>query len=258
MFDTVQYSAREGLATIVLDRPDSLNAFNVALRQELLEAIQNAETDCEVRVILLRSNGRAFCSGADLTEQHPDGQTVEDRLNQQYKPLLLAIVESTKPIIAAVHGAAAGIGCALAMSCDIVVMSNNAYYYQAFAALGIIPDGGISWHLPRQLGSKRAFEMIATGEKMPAATCLSLGLVNRVVDNNSLEQEARAFADQLLAQSPLSLQYSKEAIRRAADLSLADTITMEAGLQKLLYTTDDFAEGKAAFRDKRKPRWTGK
>ena len=251
-------SIENGIATLSLNRPDSLNAFNAEMRRELLLALQAAIANDDVRVVILRANGRAFCAGADLTEIHPEGQTVEQRLNNEYKPMLLEIIESPKPVIGAVQGAAAGIGCALAMSCDLIIMSSNAFYYQAFSALGIVPDGGITWHLPRQIGSKRAYEMMITGERLHADECLALGLVNRVVANDQLDAEAEALAKKLLSRAPLSMQYTKEAIRRATDLSLADTISMEGQLQQLLYQTEDYAEGKAAFLEKRKPVWKGK
>ena len=258
MFDTLNINDSNGIRTISLNRPESLNAFNAGLRSELLTVLQSSAQDSKVRVLVLRGNGRAFCAGADLTEVHPSGQTVDQRINNEYKPLLLTITECPTPVIASVNGAAAGIGCALAMACDLVIMSESAYYYQAFSALSIIPDGGVSWHLPRQVGSKRAYELMVTGERLYADECLRLGLINKIAADEALVQETTEFAQQLLTRAPLSLRHSKETIKRAAQLNLADTISMEAEIQKYLYTTEDHAEGKAAFLEKRKPEWKGK
>jgi len=258
MYESIEYHTEDSIATISLNRPDSLNAFNATLRQELLTVMQIATSDAQVRVIVLRGNGRAFCAGADLIEQHPEGQTSQDRIEQFYKPLLLCMTNASQPIIGSLQGATAGIGCAVAMCCDLLLMSQSAYFLQAFSAVGLLPDGGLSWQLPRVIGNKKAFELFALGEKLPAAECLQLGLINRVVANEELDNQTRQLAQQLLTRAPLSLQYVKSAMHSASVLSFADTISAEAELQGIASQSADHREGKAAFREKRAPQWQGR
>ena len=255
---TVSFTLSEQVVTLGLNRPDSLNAFNADMRAELLEAIKQAETDNSARVIVLRGAGRAFCAGADLSEQHPPEQTVEQRINEQYKPILLSLYNSSKPVLAVVDGAAAGIGAALALCSDLIVMTDRAYFYQAFANVGLIPDGGMSWHLLHQLGPKRAFEVLIRSEKLPAEICLELGLVNTVVAPGELEETIQRYVQQLLSVAPLSLRYTKQALHHCGSLTLADAISLEASLQMHTSTSRDHQEGRAAFREKRSPRWHGR
>ena len=164
-YETVTLQIDTGVALVTLNRPDSLNAFNASLRRDVLAAVRAVNDDDSVRVAVLTGAGRAFSAGADLTEVAALGESdfrVEDQLNHQYKPALMEIHEAPKPWISAVNGACAGIGSAFGMVCDLTVMADNAYIYQAFAAIGLVPDGGATWHLARTLGRKRAFEIIAT------------------------------------------------------------------------------------------------
>ena len=170
----------------------------------------------------------------------------------------MAITESPKPWISAVNGAAAGIGSAFAMVCDLTVMAENAFIYQAFAAIGLIPDGGATWHLARTVGRKRAFELIAGGEKLAAARCQEWGLCNRVVAADALVDEAVAWAEELAGKAPLSLRYAKQALNAAMEADVAATITDEARLQKVCIDSDDAKEGATAFLAKRAPVWTGR
>ncbi|MBX2883095.1 MAG: enoyl-CoA hydratase/isomerase family protein [Granulosicoccus sp.] len=258
MYETIEIQQIDSIATIKLNRPDSLNAFNAVLRRELLAAMQSVTADDGVRVIVLCGQGRAFCAGADLTEQIPEGQTSQDRIEEYYKPLLCCMAEAPQPIVGALQGATAGIGCGVALTCDLLVMSESAYFLQAFSAVGLIPDGGLSWYLPRLVGSKKAYELFALGEKLPAADCLQLGLVNRVVPDEELESQAHALAKQLVSRAPLSLQYAKAAMYKASTMSLADSISMEATFQSVASQSADHQEGKAAFREKRAPAWLGR
>jgi 2-(1,2-epoxy-1,2-dihydrophenyl)acetyl-CoA isomerase len=213
-----------------------------------------------VRAVVLTGAGRAFCAGADLAEtaEKPEDFRVEDQLNGEYKPILLEMNRADKPWIAAVNGAAAGIGSAFAMNCDLVVMAENAYIYQAFAAIGLVPDGGATWHLVRTLGRHRAYEVIVSGEKIRAQKCLDWGLCNRVVPEGELLAQALAWAEELAAKSPLALRYAKQALNAAMEMSVGETISYEAGLQHLCINSDDAKEGVAAFIEKRAPRWQGR
>ena len=243
---------RDGPVAIVsFNRPDSLNAIEANIRKELQAAIKEVNDDTNIRVVILTGVGRAFCAGADLTEALPEGTSFEDGLNQQYKPVLMAISDAPKPWISAVNGAAAGIGSAFAMACDLTLMAEDAYLYQAFAAIGLIPDGGATWHLAHTVGRKKAFELIAFGEKLIASDCLQLGLCNRVVPADKLINEAKSMAKVLAAKAPLSLRYAKEAMNAAMSHDLADTISIEARLQEICANSEDAKEGGLAFLQKR-------
>jgi 2-(1,2-epoxy-1,2-dihydrophenyl)acetyl-CoA isomerase len=259
-YETVLVERHDNVAVVSLNRPDALNSFNAALRRELLLAVREVNDDDSVRVVILTGAGRAFCAGADLAEVPSQGANfrVEDQLNGEYKPILLDISEAPKPWISAVNGACAGIGSAFAMVCDLTVMAEDAYLYQAFAAISLIPDGGVTWHLVRTLGRKRAYEIIVTGEKVKAGKCLDWGLCNRVVPADKLLSETLAWAGELAGKAPLSLRYAKQALNDAIEDSMGDTISREARLQHLCVNSEDAKEGIAAFIEKRAPRWQGR
>lgn len=255
-YTALTYAISNGVATISLNRPDARNAFDTQLRHELLEAVQAASADESVRVVVLTGVGKGFSAGADLRDQVP--QLVQQPLEQEYKPALMAITSAPKPFISAVNGAAAGIGSAFAMACDLCVMAEDAYIYQAFAAIGLIPDGGATWHLVHQLGRKRAYELIVGGEKLAAHRCLELGLANRVVAADDLMREAQSWGEQLAEKSPLALRYSKAALNKAMQNDLADQISYEAYLQNICFVSEDFKEGVLAFLEKREAVFHGK
>lgn len=254
-FETVDYASDAGVALITLNRPQSMNAFNRQMRSDILEAVRLASADSQVRVAVLTGAGRAFSAGADLGDGLPP--LVQLQIDEEYKPALMAIAAAPKPFIAAVNGAAAGIGASFAMSCDLMVMADNAYIYEAFMAIALVPDGGATWHLARQLGPKRAFEVIVEGEKIGAARCVELGLANRVAPAAQLVEEALHWAHGLAAKAPLALRYSKEALGRAMQLDLPDTISYEAKLQNITMLSDDAREGVTAFFEKRPPAFKG-
>jgi len=250
---------RDGSVAIVsFNRPLSLNAIEASIRGELSAAIKEVNDDENIRVVILTGVGRAFCAGADLTEEWHEGTSVEDGLNELYKPVLMAISNAPKPWISAVNGAAAGIGSAFAMACDLTLMAEDAYLYQAFAAIGLIPDGGATWHLAHTVGRKKAYELIAFGEKLKAEDCLQLGLCNRVVPKDKLIDEAKAMAKVLASKAPLSLRYAKEAVNAAMSHDLANTISIEARLQEICANSDDAKEGGLAFLQKRAAMFTGR
>lgn len=249
---------RDGaIAVVSFNRPDSLNAIEAGIRREFLEAANEVNADDSIRVVILTGEGRAFCAGADLTEKNPEGFDVEVMLNTEYKDALMAITHAPKPWISAVNGAAAGIGSAFAMNCDLTVMADNGYLYQAFAAISLIPDGGAHWHLVQTLGKKKAYELIALGEKLKAVDCLALGLCNRVVPADQLMAEAKALATELAGKAPLSLRYAKEALHAATVQPLDETISNEARLQKICMNSEDAREGALAFLQKRAPEFKG-
>lgn len=259
-YQTVLIERHGSVAVVSLNRPDNLNSFDGALRRELLLAVREMNDDDSVRVVILTGAGRAFSAGADLTDMPEDRANfrVEDQLNGEYKPVLMEIHEAPKPWISAINGACAGIGSALGMVCDLTVMADDAYVYQAFAAISLVPDGGATWHLVRTLGRKRAYEVIVTGEKIRAEKCLQWGLCNRVVPAENLLEETLAWASEIAAKAPLSLRYAKQAVNGAIEESVSDTISAEAKLQHICFTSEDAQEGVAAFMQKRPPVWQGR
>jgi 2-(1,2-epoxy-1,2-dihydrophenyl)acetyl-CoA isomerase len=259
-YETVKVERQGAVAVVSLNRPGNLNSFNGAMRRELLLAVREVNDDDSVRVVILTGMGRAFSAGADLTDMPADLSTfrVADQLNGEYKPVMMEIQEAPKPWISAINGACAGVGSALGMVCDLTVMADDAYIYQAFAAIGLVPDGGATWHLARTLGRKRAYEVIVTGEKLRADKCLQWGLCNRVVPAASLLEDTRAWAVEIAAKAPLSLRYAKQALNAALEESVSDTISGEAKLQHLCITSADAQEGMVAFLQKRPPVWQGR
>jgi len=258
-YETVAVERHGATAVVSLNRPDSLNAFNAQLRRELRHAVREVNDDPAVRVAVLTGAGRAFCAGADLAESAENSEhfRVEDQLNGEYKPILLEMNGAPMPWIAAVNGAAAGIGSAFAMNCDLVVMAEDAYIYQAFTAIGLVPDGGATWHLARALGRHRAYEVIVSGEKIRAQKCLDWGLCNRVVAPADLMEETLSWAGELAAKSPLALRYAKQALNSAMEKSVGESISYEASLQHICINSSDAKEGVASFLEKRAPRWQG-
>jgi len=255
-FETVRYARDGAVALITLNRPSVMNAFNRQMRVELLAAVRQAIADEAVRAVVLTGEGRAFSAGADLGDGMP--ALVQQQIDEEYKPIMMAIAEAPKPFISAVNGAAAGIGSSFAMVCDLTVMADNAYIYQAFVAIALVPDGGATWHLVRQLGRKRAYELIVEGEKLGAARCVELGLANRVVPAAQLLEETMRWAHAIARKAPLALRYSKEALTRAMQLDLGDTISHEAKLQNLTFLSEDAREGVQAFFEKRAPEFKGR
>ena len=258
-YETVLVERHDSVAVVSLNRPDKLNSFDGTLRRELLLAVREVNDDDSVRVVILTGAGRAFSAGADLGDIPQDRASfrVEDQLNGEYKPTLMEIHEASKPWISAINGACAGIGSAFGMVCELTVMADDAYIYQAFAAISLVPDGGATWHLVRTLGRKRAYEVIATGEKVRAEKCLEWGLCNRVVPADKLLEETLVWATEIAGKAPLSLRYAKQAINAAIEDSVGDTISSEAKLQHICMSSADAQEGVVAFMQKRPPVWQG-
>lgn len=245
-------------ALIKLNRPDVLNAFNDEMRGALRDALLAVDNDASVRVVVLAGEGRLFSSGADLKAGLPDGARAQLQLLEEYNPALTAIAEMPKPVIAALDGPAVGIGLAYALVCDLRVMAESAYFQAPFNDIGLLPDGGLSWLLPRSLGYGRAFEFVAESGKLHAARCLELGLVNRVVTDGHAVAEALAWADTLAQRPALALAATKKAMRAAMSSTYAQALVTEAELQGPLVDSQDCAEGIAAFIEKRPPKFSGR
>jgi 2-(1,2-epoxy-1,2-dihydrophenyl)acetyl-CoA isomerase len=254
--DPVLVSVSGAVATVTLNRPKSFNAFNAPMRKQLLVAVRQLEADSSVRIVVLHGSGPGFCAGADLAEGV--SQSVREQLENEYKPFLLEIADSAKIWIAAIHGSAAGIGGALAMTCDLAVMDEAATLYLAFAAIALVPDGGATWHLLRAMGHKRAMATIIEGRKITAGECVALGLVNVAAPVGTALDAARDWASRLALGAPLAQADAKKLIRASHGETLAEAISHEARLQEALFRTEDCRNGVAAFFAKQKPVFVGK
>jgi 2-(1,2-epoxy-1,2-dihydrophenyl)acetyl-CoA isomerase len=257
-YQSIRFDTSGAIATLTLARPDKLNALTPDMADEMRHALAHTG---EARAILIRGEGRAFCSGADLSAIIAKGSAADgayESLTEHYHPLLEAIVEHELPVIAAVQGAAAGIGCSLALACDFCVAAEDAYFLQAFVNIGLVPDGGASWLLPRLIGQARAAEMLMLGEKVPAAKAAEWGLIHRAVAADALEGEAQALAARLAAGPTKALGAMKRNLACGLHHSFTATLQAEAEAQRDAAGTEDAREGIGAFLTKRAPDFKGK
>lgn len=258
MPETVLRSDAAGVLTLTFNRPDALNSFTVEMKEALLAALKDAARDREVRVVVLTGNGRAFSAGQDLKErQAPGVDDLGTELRLRYNPIILAMRRLEKPIIGAINGVAAGAGISIALACDIVIAAENATFIEAFSRVGLVPDTGSTWFLPRLVGTARAAEMMFTADPVDAATAERIGLINRVVPADKLMDEASALAARLAKAAPISLALAKRALNRTFDMGLAEALDYEAQLQSIAGRSNDHKEGVAAFIEKRAPNFRG-
>jgi 2-(1,2-epoxy-1,2-dihydrophenyl)acetyl-CoA isomerase len=262
-YETVDLSIDNGVAEITLNRPERLNAWNAQFGDELREALLSDAADPSVRSVLITGAGRGFSSGADLKEMLEQGASGEgipdvgEMLRKRYHPIIKGIRELPKPVVAAVNGPAVGIGCSLALACDLIWAAESAVFGLAFVNIGLVPDGGSTFLVPVAAGKARALEMALLGEPLPAERALEWGLINRVVPDGELMGEARALA-QSLAQGPTrSYANSKRALNNSFLKIMDEQLDLEADIQGEMVKTSDFIEGVSAFVEKRDARFTG-
>jgi 2-(1,2-epoxy-1,2-dihydrophenyl)acetyl-CoA isomerase len=261
-YETVELRIEDGVAEITLNRPERLNAWNAQFGDELRAALLKDAADESVRSVLITGAGRGFSSGADLKEMLEQGTAGEipdvgDMLRTRYHPIIKGIRELPKPVVAAVNGPAVGIGCSLALACDLIWAAESAVFGLAFVNIGLVPDGGSTFLVPVAAGKARALEMALLGEPIPAERALDWGLINRVVPDDKLLEEARDVARKLAQGPTRSYANSKRALNNSFLKIMDEQLDLEADMQGQMVRTTDFIEGVSAFVEKRDARFTG-
>lgn len=260
-YGTILFSVDGGIARLTFNRPDKLNSFNTEMHAEVRHALAGLR-DSGARVLVLSGAGRGFCAGQDLGERAaaPGSRPVDlgESIELHYKPLILSLDALPMPVIAAVNGVAAGAGANIALACDLVIAARSASFVQAFSKLGLLPDSGGTWSLPRLVGTARALGLTLLGNRLPAEQAAAWGMIWQCVEDAELGPTVDALARQLAAAPPRALAWTKSAIRGSGRHSLADQLDIERDAQRELGRTNDYAEGVAAFIEKRTPKFTGR
>lgn len=260
-YQNILFTADHGVARITLNRPDKLNSFTGAMHLELRHALDAIGVDKSIRVLVITGAGRAFCAGQDLADpEMAMGDTPPDIGNvveQYYKPLILRLQNLRVPTVAMVNGVAAGAGASLALACDLVVAGKSASFLQAFSKIGLVPDTGGTWFLPQRVGMARAMGLAMLADKLPAEKAAEWGLIWQSVDDAALGTTVDALATQLASMPTKALVRTRQAMHAAPNHTLEQQLSMEGGFMRELGWCHDFAEGVAAFMEKRAPRFTG-
>lgn len=257
MFETITYEIKEGVAWLTLNRPDKLNAFIAQMNREIKKAIQSASKDESVRCVVITGEGRAFCSGQDLSEVTEDmdhGQVLRDH----YGPMIMQIRQCEKPIIAAINGVAAGAGFSLALACDFRLISERASLVNAFIHVGLIPDSGNLYYLSQLVGVAKAAELAILGEKIGAQEAVEIGLATRLIETDSWDEEVKKFATRLGSMPTKAISLIKQSLKDVDSLSFEQYLEKEAQGQRIAGLSEDHREGVTAFMEKRKPQFKGK
>jgi 2-(1,2-epoxy-1,2-dihydrophenyl)acetyl-CoA isomerase len=259
MSDTaLLYSFTDGVATLTLNRPDVFNSINKPLALALQQRLRECQADAAVRAVVLTGTGRAFCAGQDLAEiTGPDAPDVSEIVEKHYNPLILLIRELDKPVIAAVNGVAAGAGANIALACDIVVAKESASFIQAFSKIGLVPDSGGTYFLPRLVGMQRASALMLTGDKVGAAEAVQMGMIYKAFADEAFDQEVSKLAHKMANLPTKGLAYTKQLLNSTFANDMAQQLRAEGDYQLRAGQTADYKEGVSAFLEKRQPTFTG-
>ena len=260
MYNSLLYTNTDGVCTITLNRPDVYNAFNEELSAEFIDALKKATKDEAVRVVIISGHGKAFCSGQDLKDikNHEGQRSLSDSVIRRYNPMILAIRDMAKPIICKLNGVAAGAGASLALACDIMIAAETATLIEVFANVGLVPDSGSSFFLPRLVGYNKAFELITLASKITAKEAQELGIVYKVVPAEELDAAVLELATRYANGPTKTYGMIKKMLNKAYTADLPEMLQYEAYCQEIAGKSEDYKEGVAAFTEKRKPQFKGK
>ena len=254
----IEFHHAAGVASIIFNRPQVFNAMHHAMRQEILAALDSCAQDASIRAVILRGNGKAFCAGEDLQEVvDPQGPSLTEIISTGYNPMVQRIKAMPKPVIAAVNGVAAGAGANIALACDIVVATESASFTQAFSKIGLIPDSGGTWTLPRLVGFQRAMALAMLSDKLSAREAADMGMIWKVFADEAFEAEYLKIAHTLAQMPTRALALTKQAMQAAYSNTFEEQLALEDQLQSIAGGTADYNEGVAAFLEKRKPQFKG-
>lgn len=261
-FEHILFTIEQGVATLTLNRPEQLNSFNAQMHKEVREALKQVRQNPEVRCLLITGSGRGFCAGQDLGDRNvAPGATAPDlgeSIEKNYNPLIRALRDLPMPVICAVNGVAAGAGANIALACDITLAAKSASFIQAFCKIGLVPDSGGTWTLPRAVGMARAKALALLGDRLSAEQAEQWGMIWRCVDDAALQDEALKLARQLATQPTYGLALIKRALNASASNSFDAQLDLERDLQRLAGRSEDYREGVAAFMAKRTPEFKGR
>jgi 2-(1,2-epoxy-1,2-dihydrophenyl)acetyl-CoA isomerase len=261
-YETIEFEITDGVAVLTLNRPDRMNSFNTEMHAEVRDALKQVKKDQAVRCLLITGNGRGFCAGQDLSDRNVDPNAempnLGESIEKNYNPLIRTLQGLEMPVICAVNGVAAGAGANIAFACDIVLAARSASFIQAFCKIGLVPDSGGTWTLPRLVGHARAMALSMLGDKISAEQAQSWGMIWQVIDDEQLKDEALSLAKRLATQPTKGLALIKRAIQSSWDNSFDEQLDLERDLQTLAGRTEDYREGVKAFMEKRQPEFKGK
>ena len=260
-YNNIEYSVTDGLAVLTLNRPDRLNSFNTEMHGEVKQVFKNLKKDKSVRCLLITGNGRGFCAGQDLSDRAvsvgDEAPDLSASIENNYNPLIRTISSLAMPVICAVNGVAAGAGANIALACDLVLAAKSASFIQSFNKLGLVPDSGGTWILPKLVGHARAMRLCLLGEKVPAEEALAMGMICQVCENDTLLEEAMQLGRELAAAPTKGLGLIKRALQASASNTFDQQLDLERDLQGIAGRSDDYREGVAAFMEKRSPNYKG-
>lgn len=262
VFKNIEFTQQNEIATIRLNRPDKMNSFNVAMHEELSEALTEVRNNKQLRCLIITAKGKAFSSGQDLYDRYEMVNSGEDfdlgsSLRDYYNPLIEAIMNLPIPVIAAVNGLAAGAGIGLALACDIVVASKSAKFVFAFSKVGLVPDSACGWSLTRAVGAARARALILLGKTISATSAQEMGMIWQCVEDDQLETEIKAITEEIIQKPASGLNLSKQSLLQATENNLIEQLNLEAELQSFAGRNSDYSEAVRAFVEKRNPNFTG-